>query len=121
MRGPAQPIAFVTSTDVERIVRRDFPEEQFFAVTKVLQEYGSEKWHREPDRVRTAALKLSGGTTEGLRRAIDAAKRDYRDVLAWAEYPKCTKTGFWSHKLAFKEREQLYAEDWQQYQAWLRK
>jgi hypothetical protein len=35
---------------------------------------------REANRVRVA-LKVAAGSTEGLRREIESAKRDYRDVL----------------------------------------
>jgi hypothetical protein len=33
------------------------------------------------ERYRFAALKLSGGTLDGLRRAVALAKRDWRDLL----------------------------------------
>ena len=35
-----------------------------------------------------AILKLSGGSEERLREFLAVAKRDYRDVLFWAENPE---------------------------------
>jgi hypothetical protein len=35
-----------------------------------------------------AVLKLSGGQLGELKRMVEAAKLDPRDVIAWAEYPQ---------------------------------
>jgi len=40
------------------------------------------------ERVQLAILKLSEGNEEKLREFFAVAKRDYRDVLFWAEYPE---------------------------------
>lgn len=82
-----QPIPAVTQSDVGRIVRRDFPPEQYGPVMNLLDEYGNEQWQRERPRVQFAALKLAGGDLKKLRYVIDSAKCDYRDVLSGAEYP----------------------------------
>lgn len=115
-----QPVPRVTPADVERIIHREFPYDGITAM-EILNEYGTEKWHRETDRVRLAALKLSGGTLDGLRRAVIAAKQDYRDVLGPAEFPDAMKA--WSNltKLAAKDKERIYAEDWRQYESWLKR
>ena len=76
-----QPTPAVTPSDVDRIVRRDFPPEQFDSVMNLLNEYGAERWQCERPRVQLAALKLSGGDLKKLRNQIDSAKCDYRDVL----------------------------------------
>ena len=89
-----QPTPNVTSADVERVVRRDFPAERFADVMAMLGEYGAEDWQREADRVRLATLKLAGGSMERLRYEVEGAKCDYRDVLAPAEYPGyCKRVG----------------------------
>src|SRR6266404_4991616 len=75
------------SADVERVVRRDFPPDRVPDVLAILNEYGTERWHHEPDRVRLAALKIAAGRLEELRIQIKIAKTDYRDVLAPAENP----------------------------------
>jgi len=47
----------------------------------------------EGERVALAALKLSGSDLGALRRCVDAARADYRDILAWAEYPRQMRLG----------------------------
>ncbi len=118
---PAQPVPQVTPADIERVVRRDFPDADVPEALALLAEYGPEPWHREPDRVRLAALKLAEGSLQKLRMAIDRAKRDYREVLAPAEYPKFTQHGVRKGRSSSQERQQLYSDDWQQYERWLRK
>lgn len=119
--APLQPVPKVTAEDIERVVRRDFPEAQVADVLAMLAEYGPEAWHREPARVRLAVLKLANGNIDALRKAIERAKLDYRDVLAPAEYPKYTQFGFRARTLRSPVRQQIYADDWQQYERWLKK
>ncbi len=85
-----QPTPNVTRADVERVLRRDFPPERVAEVLAMLDEYGPDDWHREPERVRLAVLKLAAGNLERLRYELEGAKRDYRDVLSPAEYPGYT-------------------------------
>jgi hypothetical protein len=73
-----------SSTDDQ--VRRDFGEHADRALL-LLANYGKESWHREPERVHRAILELSWGDIGLLRHHVDAAERDHRDVLPWAEYP----------------------------------
>ena len=110
-----QPVPAVTSSDVERVVRRDFPNEQFDVTIALLKE------SREPVRVQLAALKLANGSLEKLRTHIEVAKRDYRDVLAAAEYPSYFKIGFRVRELPDDERRQIIDSDCGQYEEWLRK
>lgn len=119
--APVQPVPQVTAEDIARVVRRDFPPDQVDAVFAMLAEYGTQPWHREPERVQIAALKLADGDLDKLRNAIDRAKQDYREVLAPAEYPKYTKVGFRAVRLRSQQRQQIYRDDWQQYERWLRK
>ena len=111
-----QPTPSVTPSDVERIVRRDFTPEEFDAVMGILKEYGREKWQREIPRVQLAVLKLANGSLTRLRRSIEVAKSDYRDVLGPAEYPNYGKMD-----LRAQELERIIDSDWNQYNAWLRR
>ncbi|HTM37726.1 MAG TPA: hypothetical protein VL156_13315 [Terriglobales bacterium] len=119
--APLQPVPRVTPADIERVVRRDFAETEVDAALAILAEYGPQAWHREPARVRLAALKLANGSLEGLRRAVDRAKLDYRDVLAPAEYPKFTEFGLRARRLRSRVQQQIFSDDWQQYERWLKK
>jgi len=42
----------------------------------------------EGHRVAVACLKLTGGSLKKLKECAKAALADYRDILAWAEYPR---------------------------------
>ena len=119
--APLQPVPQVTAADIERVVRRDFAETEVDAALAILAEDGPQAWHREPARVRLAALKLANGSLEGLRRAVDRAKLDYRDVLAPAEYPKFTEFGLRARRLRSRVQQQIFSDDWQQYERWLKK
>lgn len=119
--APVQPVPHVTAADIERVIHRDFPEAKVEDVLAILAEYGTEIWHKEKERVRLAALKLANGSMQELRRAIDRAKLDYRDVLAPAEYPKFMQKGLRFRRLRSRDRELIYTDDWQQYERWLKK
>ena len=55
----------------------------------ILDEYQSDG--ASPTRVQLAVLKLAAGRLDELRREIETARRDYRDVLAPAEYPRYSR------------------------------
>jgi DinB family protein len=114
-----QPAPKVTSADVERIVRRDFPRHRIDEVFTLLAGYGIEDGEPEPDRVRLAVLKLSEGSIEQLRYHIAGAKCDFREVLSPAEYPGYTKRMFRISKLPADQRKRIIDADWKQYQDWL--
>ena len=111
-----QPTPEVSDADVERIVRRDFPDDVIAEVLEMLSGYGTEQWHKEVARVRLAALKLADGDIERLRGEIEQAGCDYRDTLAAAEYPRYIR--FQVNELSPDERQRVIAADWRQYQAW---
>src|SRR2546423_14831519 len=69
-------------------IQATFPESSRGPVMEVLDAYGVEPYERERERVQLAILKLSGGNEEKLREFVAVAKRDYRDVLFWAENPE---------------------------------
>jgi hypothetical protein len=114
-----QPVPRCVAEDVERIVRRDFPPGQHDLVRSMLDEYGTEKWHREEVRVRLAILKLAAGRFDEVQPHVDMAKQDYRDVLAYAEYPNYMRGVPPSEKISEAKREEKINQDWQQYQDWL--
>lgn len=83
----------------------------------ILDEYQSDG--SDPSRVQLGVLKLAAGDITALRRVIETAKYDYRDVLANAEYPR------YSREIGFRDvsesvRQAVIDEDWRQYDNWLR-
>ena len=107
----------LTAALVEALVTRLFRPEVRVEATNVLAQYGTQVHEREDIRVRVAALKLSGGSLDRLRELVATAKRDYRDVLAWAEYPEELRSPTWRMPAADQAR--IRAADRAQYIAWL--
>ena len=118
-----QPVPNVSEDDVRRIVQRDFPPEQIDPAMSVLREYGVKKCEGEHARVYLAALKLANGSLEKLKREIEAANRDFRDIIAAAEYPRYFRAASMvsMNGASRREKERIIAEDWQQYECWLRR
>jgi len=114
---PNQPVPNVSEADVARLVQRDFAPGEVGAALALLQEYGPKSWHHEVARVRVAALKLASGNFEELRRAVRIADRDYRDVLAAAEYPVHIRQISPTEKNDLKQKLAINS-DWHQYREW---
>src|SRR6202045_5292189 len=74
--------------EVLAAVQKAFPESSQTQVLESLDNYGIESYEGERERVQLAILKLSEGNEEKLREFVVVAKRDYRDVLFWAENPE---------------------------------
>jgi hypothetical protein len=101
-----------------RLLEKLFPiEEDRELIIDILDQYGSGDLQREVDRVQMAILKLAGRSPEQIRYYTLQACRDYRDVLAAAEYPK--QMGYYPWRDKDPERlAQIEAEDMEQYQSW---
>lgn len=66
-----------------------FPDRDAADVLACLDRYGTEPYERERRRVQLAILKLCDEAgDQDLENYVRTAKQDYRDVLAWAEYPR---------------------------------
>lgn len=93
------------------------------AALEALERYGAAPHEREPLRVRLAILKLAGSDAARLVELVQIAQRDYRDVLAWAEYPGEGRT-FPDLRspgaLHSPSMVRVRAEDRAQYMKWLR-
>jgi hypothetical protein len=111
--------AFVELTPalVQALVARLFKPEVRAEAADMLAQYGTRAHEREEIRVRVAALKLSEGSLDRLRDLMAQAKRDYRDVLAWAEYPEELRSATW--RLPGAEQARIRTADREQYRAWL--
>jgi hypothetical protein len=115
---------------VNRKIRKVLPDQDPVTVQDILDQYGVESYEKGRARVQLAILKVfQEGTTgqesgeqklERLRGLVRAAKCDYRDVLAWAEYPEQIKMGFIEmKKLTPQEGKALRKRDREQYLRWL--
>jgi hypothetical protein len=115
-----QPAAKVSASDVERLLVRDFPPQEVSVARRALAEYGTKDWHREPERVRAAAMKLAAGSIERLREVLQTADQDFRDVVTEAEYPRYIREIGPKDKDEAK-RQAIVEDDWRQYREWFDK
>ena len=90
--------------EVVAVVQKTFPETSCSRVLELLDTYGVESYERERERVQLAILKLSEGNEERLRKFVAVAKRDYRDVLFWADNPEEAKLDTPEKRERIKER-----------------
>ncbi len=101
-------------------IRQLFPQENGDSVMEILDSYGTEDWEREKERVQLAILKLSEGNLETLRADVAAAKRDYRDILAYAEFPgEIRLSASEMSSLPSKQAKAIRAQDSKQFLDWL--
>jgi hypothetical protein len=71
--------------DVIAAIEIAFPGRDLPGLLAVVDRYGSEPHEPEAERVRLAIVELSQGDEQRLQSLVQAAKVDYRDVLAWKE------------------------------------
>ena len=69
-------------------IRKRFAAEQVDEVAALLSQYGTERLENSPERVQIDILKLAKGKIEKVVELVACAKRDYRDVITWAEYSR---------------------------------
>ncbi len=103
-------------------IKETFPQENPEDVLAVLDLYGVESHERERERVQLAILKLSNGSVDELLFNIEAAKQDYRDILAYAVYPQeMRRSADEMQKMKTGESQSIRENDRKQYQEWLDK
>lgn len=72
------------------------------------------------ERNRLAVLKIASGSLDELRKQIEVAKIDWRDVINAAEYPEAISMGLSTYQNLDQEtRERVDRRDRKQYLNWL--
>ncbi len=108
------------TSKIHQKIRSYWPDEDLDQILALLNQYGSEEYEREIPRVQLAILKLSGGDLKQIPRLVEMARTDYRDLLAYAEYPEEMKTDYkLIRQMGAEEVGQLRQRDRQQYLDWL--
>ena len=90
-------------------IKQAFPNEEPERIFSILG--------RNDKRTQLAVLKLSEGDLEEMQRLLEVAKADWRDVLAWADYPEEMKNDTW--KMDAEEVKKIRERDRRQYLNWL--
>ena len=97
-----------------------WPEVDPQLILNILEEYGVESYEREQSRVQLAIIKLSEGDRGRLEENVILAKTDYRDVLAYAEYPEEMKTSYKDmRKMSAGKTKALRQRDRELYLKWI--
>jgi hypothetical protein len=95
-------------------IRQVFPDSDAADIKRQLDEYAGE----DRLRVQLAIVKLTDeDKRDSPRHYLDAARKDPRDVLAWAEFPQRTRPDWFT--LSVTERAKVAKADRQQYARWL--
>jgi hypothetical protein len=109
-----------TENIISQKISQYWPDLEIQEIITILNQYGSESYHKEIQRVHLAILKLSEGQLNLLKHYLEIALSDYRDVLAWAEYPEEMKLGYSAKsKLPLEKVKALRRRDRVQYLIWL--
>jgi hypothetical protein len=98
---------------VQKKVRECFPQNQWEDVFAEFRANGI-----GDERTQLAVIKLSAGEIAELRKFIDIARMDPRDVFAYAEYPEEFGSATW--KLDPERVREIRERDRQQYLDWLK-
>jgi hypothetical protein len=110
----------ISRKKVLEMISRYWPGVDPDEITKILDGYGLENHEQGRSRVQLAILKLCEGDKERLPELVRMAKTDYRDVLAYAEYPEEMQLGFVGMgKLSPEEARDVRRRDRDQYLRWL--
>ena len=110
-----QPVPKVSRSDVDRIIERDFAPQDRDDLEVLLSDLDQSL----SPRVLIAVLKLADGDMRKFESNLEAAHADWRDVIAYAEYPAYMKATAGAQRLSHERRDELVEADWEQYQSWL--
>lgn len=109
-----QPAAEISDQLLDKLIERDYKSNAYIVKTKFKNINGAEK-----NRIAADILKIANKNFENLDELIEKANEDYRDIMMWAEYPRCAKVDF--GKLDKKQRKQIYIDDFIEYSDWLKR
>ena len=110
-----------TRKQVIHKIGRVWPGEELDQILRILDQYGMDHSEFNQSRVHLAIIKESEGRVERLPELTSVAKRDYRDIVAWAEYPEEFRMSAAEMKsLSHEGRQAILERDRNQYLRWLR-
>lgn len=112
-----QPVAKISDQLLDTLIVRDYKSNADIVKTK-LKNVNSDS-QAGKNRIAADILKLADKDIKALDGLIEKANEDSRDIMMWAEYPRCSKIGF--GKLDKKAMKQIYINDFIEYSNWLNK
>ena len=109
----------ISDMKIKQIIGRDFSDEEASEVEDLLRLYKADNANGK-NRVCASILKLSNGKIELIKKYVEQANIDYRDLIALSEYPNYSEHAF-EDDLPDYRKKKLLDDDWKQYQRWLNK
>ena len=97
---------------VEERICRDFAPEERDEVRGAMLTYGAPAHEREHERVWLDILELAKGDKARVLELVERAKRDYRDIILWAEYPQESKLDTPEKKRKFNDMLEKFGAAW---------
>lgn len=97
---------------VQRAVERDFAGREREEAAALLSSYGGEPHHRETDRVLLDILRLAAGDIAQVRELVERAKRDFRDIILWAEHPAESRLDTPGKRAGFNSMLERFGAEW---------
>ncbi|URA10625.1 hypothetical protein [Thermospira aquatica] len=82
-----QKIPHITKSDIIRIIKREFKDYDIECILSILEGYNSES-ERGKYRLYASILKLANGNIDLLKKYVNEANNDYRNIISLAEYRK---------------------------------
>lgn len=100
-------------------VKQLFSNDSTGQIMEILDQYGIEQHEVSRERVQLAALRLCQGNEEKLRKHIEHARIDRRDIVRIAEEPNLTKLFVNLPNMKEDEIKRLEDKDREEYLSWL--
>jgi len=111
-----QPVAKISDQLLNTLIERDFKSNAALVRTKLSTLKGDSTAGK--NRIAAGVLKLADKNFDALDELIKKANEDSRDIMMWAEYPRCAKIGF--DELDKKQMKQIYLDDFIELSKWLK-
>ena len=111
-----QPVAKISDRLLDTLIERDYKSNTALVKTK-LNTINSDNQAGQ-NRIAASILKLANKNFDALDELIEKVNEDSRDIMMWAEYPRCAKIGF--GELDKKQMKQIYLDDFIEFSNWLK-
>ena len=110
-----QPAAKISAQLLDTLIVRDYKSTADIVKTK-LKNINSDSQAGQ-NRISADILKLADKDINALDELIEKANNDNRDIMMWAEYPRCARIEF--GELDKKSIKRIYIDDFIEYSNWL--
>jgi len=93
-------------------VDREFAEGDRIVVKELLSTYGEDSSEEGRERIIRDILTLAKGDRKQVEELVERARRDYRDIIFWAEYPEQSRLDTPEKKATFNKMLERFGTGW---------